>query len=183
MRMKNLIRAVTAAAVLLGCAACGSGRAGKEAVMPENGYAEGRIGDAMRTAWFDFTVNKAELTDQYGSVTANEGEKLLVVNVTLTSTVDQEIVMYDTDFQAQWGTFKEDDYRYPVTFENEAAPEKEMLATEYTLEPEKSVTGDLVFSVPGGKDRYSLFFMEYYETPDDPEAPDSGDLFFVFFEV
>ena len=89
--MKRLFKLLTTALLVVSCAACGnsnsvSGIVNKDVVTPTDGYAEGGIGDTMRTAWFDFTVNRAELKDSYGSVVPNDGESLLVVNVTLNNT-------------------------------------------------------------------------------------------------
>ncbi len=186
--MKQLFKLLTTALLVVSCAACGksnsvSGIVDKDAVTPKDGYAEGGIGDRMKTAWFDFTVNSAELKDSYGSVVPNDGESLLVVNVTLHNTFTDTIPMFDSDFQAQWGSDGENDYRFPVTFDDPTMTEKGMLESEYELESGKTVTGDLVFSVPGGQSEYSLSFLEYYAPGEGEENGAEGDLFFVYFSA
>ena len=186
--MKRLFKLLTTALLVVSCAACGnsnsvSGIVNKDVVTPTDGYAEGGIGDTMRTAWFDFTVNRAELKDSYGSVVPNDGETLLVVNVTLNNTFTEAIPMFDSDFQAQWGADGDDDYRFPVTFDDPTMIEKGMLEAEYELGAGKTVTGDLVFSVPGGQSEYSLSFLEYYAPGEGEENGAEGDLFFVYFSA
>jgi len=186
--MKRLFKLLTAALLAVTCAACGnsntvSGIVNKDVITPTDGYAQGAIGDTMRTAWFDFTVNSAELKDSYGSIVPNDGETLLVVNVTLSNTFTDTIPMFDTDFQAQWGSDGDDDYRFPVTYDDPAMTETGMLESEYELEAGKSLTGDLVYSVPGGQSEYSLSFLEYYEPTEGEDSGSEGDLFFVFFSA
>lgn len=147
-------------------------------IYAEDGYAQGAIGDTLGTAWFNFTVNSASLEDSYGgTVMPDEGEKLLVVNVTLNNTISDDLPMFDADFQAQWGAEGENDYRYPVTDGKPELQTGDMLAEEYTLGAGDTITGDLVFSVPGGHEEYSLSFMEYFDNDE------SGDMFFVYFKL
>lgn len=120
--------------------------------------------------------------DSYGSVQPDAGEELLVVNVSMQNTFGDSVLMFDSDFQAQWGSEGDEDYRYPVTI-NGVAPEKNMLASEYNLDAGKTVTGDLVFSVPGGMDEYSLSFMEYFAPEEEGGEDTPGDLFFIYFKA
>ena len=186
--MKRTIKALAAAILLAGCTSCGSNRVSgmidRDVIVPKDGYAEGGLRDSLRTAWFDLTVNNAETAETYGSITPAEGETLLIVNITLVSTFDSDTVMFDTDFQAQWGGEGEEDYRFPVTAYDPSLTEKGMLEEEYVLSPQETVTGNLVFSVPAGYETYSLSFMEYFELFGDESGSDNaGDLFFVYFNV
>ena len=186
--MKKIVKALTAALLAVTFAACGksntvSGIVNKDAITPTEGYAEGGLGDTMRTAWFDFTVNSAELTDSYGSAVPKDGESLLVVNVTLKSTFKDPVTMFDSDFQAQWGSDGAEDYRFPVTFDDPSLAGGDMLESEYELGSEETVTGDLVFSVPGGQSQYSLSFLEYFAPGEGEENSEEGDMFFVFFSA
>ena len=91
--------------------------------------------------------------------------------------------MFDSDFQAQWGADGDDDYRFPVTFDDPTMIEKGMLEAEYELGAGKTATGDLVFSVPGGQSEYSLSFLEYYAPNEGEENGAEGDMFFVYFSA
>ena len=158
----------------------GCGKKGN-VVTAKDGYAEGSIGDTMSTAWFTFKINSAKLADDYkGTVQADDGMKLAVVNVTLTNTFEEDIPMYDSDFQIQWGE-GEDDYDFPVTLEEPSLWTEGMLEESYELPVKKSVTGDLVFAVPEGIHDFLLAFMEYYDTED--EDSEEGDVFFIGFQA
>ena len=70
---KKLIVFSLCAIFVLSLAACGD-RTG----YPEDGQAIGEIGDTMHTAFFDFTINSAELADSFDGYTPAEGYELLV---------------------------------------------------------------------------------------------------------
>ena len=67
----------------------------------DDGYAEGRIGDVMRTYFFDYTVNSAYTCKEFEGYTPAEGNKLLVAELTVKNTDRSTVTMYDTDFQIQ----------------------------------------------------------------------------------
>lgn len=179
--MKKLMTFAAAVLFALTAAGCGSsntvsGLIGKT-ITPENGYAEGKLGDTMRTAWFDLKTNSAKLVSGREDYQPSEGNVLLVVNITLNSTYDSDVQMFDTDFQAQWGSEGDEDYRVPITYYHPDLSFEGMLEESYTLEAGKSVTGDLVFEVPGGMKSYSLSFQEYFDNDK------TGDLFFIYFDA
>ena len=49
----------------------------------DDGYAEGRIGDVMRTYFFDYTVNSAYTCKEFEGYTPAEGNKLLVAETSV----------------------------------------------------------------------------------------------------
>ena len=145
-------------------------------IYAQDGYADGNLGDTLGTAWCTFRVNSAKLADSYdGGIAPDEGETLLIVNVTLENTTEDDVPMFDADFQAQWNSTGDEDYRYPVTLNGENAAAGNMLPEEYSIPVGESMTGDLVFSVPQGFTDFSLSFMEYYDNEE------TGDTFFVYF--
>ena len=183
--MKNLMKWMMLGLLSIAMLGCGSkdpaAALGGPVVTPDaSGYAEGTMGDTMATEWFTFKVNNASLTDNYkGAVTAGEGEKLAVVNITLKSTFDQDIPMFDSDFQIQWGE-EDDGYGYPVTSDDPAAFADGMLESSYTLGVKETKTGDLVFRVPAGWNDFWLAFQEYFDSED---TQFDGNTFFVSFQA
>jgi hypothetical protein len=176
--MKKWMKAVFAGLLALSMTGCGKKA---NVVTAKDGIAEGGMGDTMSTAWFTFKINSAKLADDYkGAVQAEAGMKLAVVNVTLTNTFDEDIPMFDSDFQIQWGE-GDDDYDYPVTLEDVSLWTDGMLEDSYILPAKKSVTGDLVFAVPEGIHDFQLAFLEYYDTED--EDSEEGDVFFITFQA
>ncbi len=156
------------AAMLAGC-----GQSGGE-------YKEGRLGDAMETYFFDFTVRSATLCDTFETYTPAEGNRILMVDVEVKNTGNASIEMYDTDFQAQWGGEGEDDYSVPITFDKETEEELDVLnenqlPATYTLGIDETRAGLLVFEVPGGEQDFSLSYQEYFDNDS------TGDVYFVYF--
>lgn len=190
--MKRILVLLIALCMMLAMAACDElpiSRGGEEEppvpeaelILPEDGYAEGFLGDGMRTAFFDFIVNDAYLTGEYEGYTPSAGNTLLVADVTVYNYTDYILTMYDTDFQAQWSDTGDDAFAVPVTYEREGYPNTgvkaagDMLAGEYTIGTRRSARGDLVFEVPEGQVDFSISYQEYYANDE------TGDLFFVYF--
>lgn len=180
----SLLAALLALSLLL--AGCGSGNSGGSgagngggsgAGYAEDGYAEGRMGDTMHTCFFDYTVNSAYLCDEYEGYAPADGNELLVADITVKNTSTSTIPMWDSDFQAQWNDYEnEDAYSYPVTAVGDAISD-EQLPGEYELGINEERTGLLVYEVPAGERDFSISTMEFF---DDETV---GDTFFVYFSA
>ena len=66
--------------------------------MGGNETGESHLGDTVSTLWFDYVVNSADPMDTYEGYTAAEGNKLVVVDLTMKNTFDESVPMFDTDF-------------------------------------------------------------------------------------
>ena len=146
------------------------------AVHAVDGYAEGRIGDTMWTAFFEFTVQSAEYVDSYAGYEPQEGCRLIDTVIRVRNTFGEELPMYSSDFQIQWGSdvsdVDDDAFDYPIEpLDDTMAPE------EYKLPRGGSAEYHHVFEVPQGESDYSISYLEYFE--DDTE----GDVFFIYFEL
>ncbi|MCI5954427.1 MAG: DUF4352 domain-containing protein [Lachnospiraceae bacterium] len=175
--MKKIISLLLATVTAISLVGCGST---PTIVRPDSdGFAEGKMGDTMRTYFFDYTVNSAYLCDEYAGYTAAEGNELLVADVTVKNTGSSEIEMYDTDFQIQWNGDADDAFDFSLTFYTEDGEglNDKMLPGIYTLAGKESRTGLLVFEVPAGNTDFSISYMEYFD--DDT----TGDTFFVYFDA
>ena len=151
-----------------------------EDIYAEDGYGEGRMGDTMHTYFFDFTVNSAYTCQTFETWTAPEGSQLLVAEVTVRNTGRASIEMYDTDFQAQWNSPAEEDFRFPITVNMETGETVEPVSDQqlpgiYTLDVDASRTGLLVYEVPADLRDFSISYMEMFT------GGETGDTFFVFF--
>lgn len=138
------------------------------------GIIYGEIGDAMRTWWFDFTVEAAGLLDEYEEYTPDEGNKLLVVYITLENTFSEAVPMYHYDFDVEWD--EPDAYAYPIAMyvDGDVFPEEE---ESYEIPYEGSTDLAMVFEVPEEFDEFIIYFDEYF-------ANDVlGDMFGVYFEL
>ena len=144
---------------------------------------EGRVGDIMETYFFDFTVNSAYLTENYAGYAPEEGNALLVAEVTVKNTYRESIEMYDTDFQLSWGE-EDDAYCYPITTDMETFTEldpvgEDQLPGTYPLAVDEERTGELVYEVPAGQVDFSIAYLEMFD--DGTEEGDTGDAYFVYF--
>ncbi len=141
----------------------------------DDGYAEGRIGDVMRTYFFDYTVNSAYTCKEFEGYTPAEGNKLLVAELTVKNTDRSTVTMYDTDFQIQWGDDDDDDaFDAPITYYSDAVSD-DQLPEEYDLSVNEERTGLLVFEVPEDSKDYSISYLEQFSNET------KGDVFFVYF--
>ena len=141
----------------------------------DDGYAEGRIGDVMRTYFFDYTVNSAYTCKEFEGYTPAEGNKLLVAEITVKNTDRSTVTMYDTDFQIQWGDDDNDDaYAAPITYYGNTVSD-EQLPEEYDLGVNEEKTGLLVYEVPEDSKDYSISYLEQFSNETE------GDVFFVYF--
>ena len=155
-----------------GSAQEGSRLAQGSRVEPEGGFAGGRIGDAMVTAFFDFTLLSAEKRAEYEGYVPAEGYVLVDVAIGVYNTFGETVPMFASDFQIQWGD-GEEEYGYPVQeiTGEQAVPE------QYPLHPFETAEYHHVYEVPEDTGEYSVSFLELYEDES------QGDVFFVYFEL
>lgn len=128
-----------------------------------DGYAYGQPGDTMRNVFFDFIVNHAETAESYGSLKAENGSQLVIVNLTISNPSRAELPMFDTDFQLIWGS-GEEEWEVPVTYYDPSCAEKDMLSGEYTVPSGAAVSGDLVFRVPEDTSGFVIFYEEFFDS-------------------
>ena len=187
-KMKKFVGIIVATVLafsLVGCgpvdsaiqniASSGSNTSSKSGVVTadDDGYAEGRIGDVMRTYFFDYTVNSAYTCKEFEGYTPAEGNKLLVAELTVKNTDRSTVTMYDTDFQIQWGD-DDDAFDAPITYYSDAVSD-DQLPEEYDLSVNEERTGLLVFEVPEDSKDYSISYLEQFSNDT------KGDVFFVYF--
>ncbi len=158
---------------------------GETVIVSSFGRAEGTVGDLMKTSFMEFKINSAATADQYQTLLPDEGMKLLVLNITTHVTQKNPLVLYDTDYQIQWGGEGELDYSEPVSYRDEWAdftgykrqvdPEslEGIFPGSGVLASDETVTYDYVYQVPAEAMNFRLLFQEYFE---DERI---GDLFLV----
>ena len=141
-------------------------------ITAEDGYAEGHLGDVMRTAFFEFSVDRAYTCARLNAYTPASENRLLVAEITVKNISTYSMPMVDYDFQAQWGDYDDEDaYAFPIS---EPIIDNQMPA-EYEIPIDGSVTYSAVFEVPSGNQDFSISFLEYFSNNTE------GDVFFVYF--
>ena len=136
----------------------------------EEGYALGYMGDTLRTNFFDMRLDSAYTCREFDGVTPEEGDKLLVAQITLYNYTDVTQPMFHTDFEIWWdeqeGESYEDAWAFPMYREENGEYynlSDEQLPVEWEFSIHDTRTGTLLYSVPEGSSTYSVAFMEYYE--------------------
>lgn len=191
--MKKTVALLLALLLVFSLAACTSGSnepaadSGSAPVIKEaedGGVFDGRIGEIIRTYFYDFKVTDAYLCDDYHGFTPQDGNVLLVVKVDIENTMNSSIPMSDMDFQAQWGDDADDAFAWPITSDPETMDDRgtlcdEQLPYEYEMSVgEKISGGELVYEVPEGYKDFSISAIDDFE--DDSEE---GGVYFVYFTV
>lgn len=154
---------------------------GSPIIRPRDGYAEGGIGDTMRTYFFDYTVDSAMTYSRYEGYVPTPGYDLLLVEITVTNTFPEDITMFDWDFMVLFDDILdgEEVYDYPITSYEEVeipdAARDTLLPMEYDLNQNEKRTGFLLFEVPAGETQFTISYIEYFD--DDT----TGDAFYVDF--
>ena len=138
-----------------------------------DGSGIGYVGDIMHTYWFDFTVNNTLFSQSFQGYTAREGYQLIVLDLSIENTFEEEVPMSDWDFWVEWGDNNYDfDYSFPVADSYDIS--LDFLPEHYYLPTDDIVTGLLMFEVPVGYSEYMLIFEEYFENEE------VGDWFGVY---
>lgn len=155
-----------------------SSRGGDGIKADDSGYAYGFIGDKMSDAFFDFTVNSAESAQSYKDYTAAEGNKLIVVDMTIHNTFRGSVPMFASDFYVVYD-WNSDPVAYadPINSEDASKTYGDMLPNEYSLAINEEVNGLLVYEVPESTKDVTLLFDEYFENEE------WGDTYEVDFTV
>lgn len=152
---------ITAAVVVLLTACGGTQNSGGSQGSP------GGVGDTMSTAWFDYTVTGADLTERYQDIQAETGERLLVLELEIDSTCYQEVPMTRYDFQLYWeGMGDGDDRCYPLEAESE-----DQLPDRYDLGWGEKRTGSLAYRVPQEQREFTLVFQELIDNGTEEGLP------------
>ena len=134
------------------------------------------IMDTKSTAWFDYTVKKAENVIAYEGYTAQTGNQLIVIDLSLVNTFNDSVPMFDTDFQLGWGTYSDDEIALPL-----APYSSNQLPEEYNLAVNETREGMLVYEVPNNVTDFTFSFLEVYENGTD--EGEKGNLFTTEFSI
>jgi len=119
----------------------------------------GETGETYQTKWFDFTIDSIDEIDSYAGHTAEEGNRLLKVQVAETSTWDETITLGTFDFYMDDPSFEE--FIWPIT-----PKDSTMMPEKFDLEPGATVQHVMIFDVPTNTTELALMYTEYYDNKD-----------------
>ena len=178
----------------------GKGRAGLACVLVlslllvscggEKKQVEFEPGETVDTYWFSFSVDSVQVMDSWQGRQADAGYRLAVCGLTIESTFSSSVPMGRGDFVLLWETGEE-----PEGESSSEAPWAGMegvyplpqydggqLPDEYTLEPDETVEGLLVYQVPDTVTRAALMFEEYYADGSEDDYT-VGDHYLVWLDL
>lgn len=146
---------------------------GEDAQPGEAQIYSGRIGDVMKTIFFDFTVESAQYVESYGEYKPASGMVLVDVVISITNTQDYDMPMFNQDFIIQWGEGAQDfSYGHEMSYELEG-----VMPYESHIPVGESAKHHLLFEVPEGEKDLSVAFLELFNDET------TGDIFFVYFNL
>lgn len=167
--MKKKLFAVLLAGVLaLGLVACGPS------------IKEGTIGQLMKTKFFSFTVQSAQVVTRK-DYTPEEGNKLVDIVIEATNTYETELPMLDMDFNIWLGGREAgddfmDDMYFPLDpLDDTFAP------IEYTLNIGEGRTYHYLYEIPEDVTEFELMHFEQFQDAEGNVS--TGDAHFVVVTV
>lgn len=197
--MKRLAASLLAL-LLLSLAACGEGglslrpgdgKKDSEVITPEDGVALGHEGDTLRTKYFEMTITNPRTDTEYDGLTANEGYKFLIADISLYNQTNITQPMFDTDFEVVWDLDDDDAWAWPECNEEEgpggeteySVKSDSQIPVEFELGIHKTVTGVLLYQVPEDCKDFYIAYYEIGEPEEEGDEPEYGDSFFVRFSA
>ena len=153
----------------------------KPAEIPQESLESDEYIGIIQSYFFDCIVENAYICNEFEGYQPSAGNMILVTNVTVKNTFKEEIEMYDTDFQVQWGSSDENAFSVPITYDG-TEKGRDILTNNqlpgiYSLQSGESRTGLLVFEIPKNQFDLSISYMEVFN--DDS----TGETFFINFHV
>lgn len=131
----------------------------------------GKSKTAEETYFFTYDVLKAEKVSDFDGIKPTEGKMLLAVTVSIENTFGEDIPMFDTDFQVQWGPGDDD---FAVTLE---ASSDKQLPESYTLADKETRKGILLYEVPADLTDFTLAYLEFFDDQT------TGDFYEIAFQA
>ena len=163
---------LAAAALLAGCSAAPA----PDSRSNETSQTEFQIGDAVATAWFEYTILHVQAADIYEEYAASSGSELIVVELSIRNTFQKLVPLFDADFQLYWGAYREDEWALPIAqFCNDQLP------MEYILSAGETWEGVLLYEVPVAASDFTFAFLERFNNG--TEEGEDGSLFLTYFSV
>lgn len=116
--------------------------------------------DVMESAFFNCTVNSAELVGEIdGYVPNDETYSFLRLNVTIENTFEDtaEIAMFYNDFELTWDGLDGSTVFPETQFAENQLPD------EYSIFKNESRTGDIIFVIPTDAQNIKLKYIEFWD--------------------
>lgn len=116
----------------------------------------GTVGDTMANDFFDWTVNSVKTEKKLNGKSAGDGQKFIVINMTMKNTEDFAYTTGNFEFLGLIGTGENGEINTEDAFYDG------MLGDEFELGAGESVTGDIVFKVSDSLKNFIVDYEEFY---------------------
>lgn len=115
-------------------------------------------GTALKNDFFECTVNSVVEEDRIEEyIPELEGNKFVIVNVTIKNTFPEPIPMYCRDFRLKWGeSAAETAEPYGKKFDSQ-------IENSFTLGVDEIINGDIIFEIPKNINDIKLEYIEVYD--------------------
>lgn len=148
---------------------------------------EGKVNEAVKTMFYNFTVNGAYMTQSIDAAVPSAGNVFVVVNITVENTYKGTLSMTDGHFQLQTISAEESadasaspdvTYAIPITSKNSTVLLEDELPATYDLAEKETRTGTLIFEMPSTESVFNFCTADYFNYANDSEVT-TGNTFFV----
>lgn len=172
--MKRLAAMLLATALLLGLTACHQ--------PAEDPVHTAEVGESVSTYWFDYTLTRVKLVDHWGDYVAGEGERLLLCDLRLESTVDSTVPMGWDDFLLRWGATENSipsEALAPLPWCMDG-----QLPDEFDLDGKGAEEqGLLIYRVPDEVEEVAFAFQERFNEGESDSRYTAGDTFLTWIDL
>ena len=144
---------------------------GRSPILPnESGIATGDVGDIFQGKYMDVTVKSAKNVSSYGGYSPKNGDTLVDVVLRIENTSEEDILLFDTSFQLQWG---EKGFADPLV----AVDDHTMAPLETTISVGESTEYHYIYSVPKTVTIMKLCFSDTVPANGAPLPAGEGSFF------
>ncbi|MDR0949078.1 MAG: DUF4352 domain-containing protein [Lachnospiraceae bacterium] len=150
-RFKILVTFILTLCFLCSCA---------NAQPPNEDVTDGILSETYHTQWFDFTVKDVRSTTLFNQYSPyDETYQFLIVTIEETNTYKDPLPMSCWDYKLEADSLQEEDHWARSDFEEDP----NIMPTQFELEPNETVTYELVYCIPIGLDEVTIVFTEIDE--------------------
>ena len=124
-----------------------------------SGDVMGQVGVKYSTKWFDFTVNSLTTAQSYGSITAGNGNTLVIANLTITNTFGSTQPFGTFDWFVDDDTLAQ--YIFPLD-----PVSANMMPLNFDIKDAETVNYDVVIEIPANLPNPVFMYMEISSSGD-----------------
>ena len=124
-----------------------------------DGWSGSKISDTVKSKWYDFVVNYAEVLKEYDGYKASNGKKLIHASISIKNTSDKAVYLVKDDFVLVWNLDKnERSYTYSLE-----PYSKDMLSNDISINTTETKIVHVVYEIDENiNDTMAIYYYEQY---------------------